>query len=284
MMKPKGALDLIEEAIAELRTAPAGVWISYYAGSFLFVLCLLYFWADMSRSAFAHRHVAESAFGVSLLYIWMKCWQSVFASRMYDRLLPGRQARRSASRINVLRLILIQAILQPYSLFLLPLAFIVFLPFGWVYAHFHNISLIGNGGTTDVRAVWRKSWKLALLWPAQNHRLILILSLFSIVLFLNVAVVIFFIPQLIRTLFGIESAFTMSPLQALNTTFLTVVCGVTYLLVNPLLKTVYVLRCFYGESVHSGADLIAELNLAPPEVRSPADSSKRGEVRSEMER
>ncbi len=260
MQKPKGALDLIEEAIAQLRNAPAGVWISYYAGSFPFVLALLYFWADMSRSAFAYRHVAESAFGLSLLYIWMKCWQSVFATRIYNRLLPGRRAQRPASPNDVLRLILIQTILQPYSLILLPLAFLVFLPFAWMYAHFHNLSLIGNGQTTDVRSLWRKSWKLASLWPAQNHRLILILFLFSTIVYLNVAVVIFFIPQMIRTLFGVESLFTMNPLQALNTTFLTVVCGVTYLCVNPLVKTIYVLRCFYGESVHSGADLAAELD------------------------
>ncbi len=260
MQKPKGALDLIEEAIAELRAAPANVWIPYYAGSLPFVLSLLYFWADMSRSAFAYRHVAESAFGLSLLYVWMKCWQSVFVSRIYNRLLPSRGAKGPASPKGVLRLVLIQTILQPYSLILLPIAFLVFLPFGWVYAHFHNISLIGNGDTEDVQVVWRKSWKLASLWPAQNHRLILVLLLFSVVVFLNVAVVIFFIPQMIHTLFGVESAFTMSPIQALNTTFLTVVCGVTYLLVNPLMKTIYVLRCFYGESVHSGADLASELD------------------------
>jgi len=258
MPRPKGALDLIEEAIVELRNAPASAWITYYAGSLPFVLSLLYFWADMSRSAFAYRHLAEAAFGLSLLYVWMKCWQSVFASLIYKRLLPGVTSHFTTA--SVFRMALAQTVLQPYSLFLLPLTFLVFLPFGWTYALYHNISLIGNGETADIRAVLRKSWKLASLWPGQNHRVILILWLFSMVVFLNVGIVIFFIPQLIQTLFGVESVFTMSPFQALNTTFLSVVWGVSYLLVNPLIKTIYVLRCFHGESVHTGADLATELD------------------------
>ena len=36
-------------------------------------------------------------------------------------------------------------------------------------------------------------------------------------------------------------------------------CGLTYVCVDPILKTVYALRCFYGESLESGEDLKAEL-------------------------
>ena len=59
------ALDLIEEAVHLLRTAPAGALAAYYLGALPFVLGLLFFWADMSTSAFARRHVAEAALGKS---------------------------------------------------------------------------------------------------------------------------------------------------------------------------------------------------------------------------
>src|SRR5438093_9140038 len=75
----RDALDLIEEAIHALRTAPGGALAAYYFGSLPFVLGLLYFWADMSRSPFARQHVVEAALGVSLLFLWMKCWQVIFA-------------------------------------------------------------------------------------------------------------------------------------------------------------------------------------------------------------
>ena len=43
--------------------------------------------------------------------------------------------------------------------------------------------------------------------------------------------------------------------------------GITYLLVNPLNKVIYLLRCIYLESLETGADLLAELQafpLSPP--------------------
>ncbi len=67
------------------------------------------------------------------------------------------------------------------------------------------------------------------------------------------------LPQLAKMLFGIESDFTKSPLAMLNTTFFAAMFGLTYLCADPLLRSIYVLRCFYGESLQSGEDLKAEL-------------------------
>ena len=60
-------------------------------------------------------------------------------------------------------------------------------------------------------------------------------------------------------LFGIQSAFTQSPFSLLNTTFFAAMFGLTYLCVDPVLKAIYALRSFYGESLKSGEDLKAEL-------------------------
>jgi hypothetical protein len=45
-----------------------------------------------------------------------------------------------------------------------------------------------------------------------------------------------------------------------NSTFLIAMLGMTYLLLDPVIKTAYVLRCFYGSALHSGEDLKSELN------------------------
>jgi hypothetical protein len=60
-------------------------------------------------------------------------------------------------------------------------------------------------------------------------------------------------------LFGVESVFSKSPYALLNTTFFAGMFGLTYLCVDPILKAVYVLRCFYGEALQTGEDLRAEL-------------------------
>jgi len=46
----------------------------------------------------------------------------------------------------------------------------------------------------------------------------------------------------------------------LNTTFWIAMLGMTYLCLDPFIKTVYVLRCFYGSALKSGEDLKKELH------------------------
>src|ERR1019366_3929068 len=64
------ALELLEQAVHRLRDAPAATLATYYVGALPFVLGLLFFWADMSRSAFADQHVAGAALGVAGLFLW----------------------------------------------------------------------------------------------------------------------------------------------------------------------------------------------------------------------
>jgi hypothetical protein len=78
----KSAVRMIEEAFFVLRSAPGSLLTYYYLGGVPFVLGLLYFWADMSRSAYAHEHIATAALGLAALFVWMKFWQTVFALRV----------------------------------------------------------------------------------------------------------------------------------------------------------------------------------------------------------
>ena len=73
-----GAFDLAEDAVRLVQSAPRGLIVAYYVGSLPFVMGLLYFWADMSQSAFAYSRCATSALGVALLFVWMKTWQAIY--------------------------------------------------------------------------------------------------------------------------------------------------------------------------------------------------------------
>src|SRR5579862_2201011 len=75
----RGGFDLVEQATHLLRAAPAATLAVYYLGDIPFVLGLLYFWADMSRSPFAYQHLTGSALGLAALFFWMKFWQVIFA-------------------------------------------------------------------------------------------------------------------------------------------------------------------------------------------------------------
>ena len=134
------------------------------------------------------------------------------------------------------------------------------LPAVWVYAFYQNATALDDGGPEGVSKLLKKSWKQATLWPRQNHLVLAIMAGFGFYVCLNWMVTGLMLPHLIKMLFGIESVFTRSTLSMLNTTFFAGMLGLTYLCVDPILKTVYVLRCFYGESLESGEDLRAELN------------------------
>ena len=76
---------------------------------------------------------------------------------------------------------------------------------------------------------------------------------------INIGMALAFIPSLLKTLFDVETIFSMSGSLMVNHTFFAIVCGMSYLCLDPLVKASYCLRCFYGESLQSGEDLKVEL-------------------------
>lgn len=253
----QGPLELLEESVHLLRLAPAAALFSYYLGTLPFVLGLLYFWADMSRGSFAETRLALAAAGMALLFAWMKLWQTVFAHRLLARLCGEPVPRLSWRRL--LRAALVQTIIQPSGLVLLPLALVTLAPFGWVYAFYQSVTVLGAGDTSEVKPVLGRAWRQAMLWPAQNICALLALMLFGFFVFLNVLSGFLSVPFLIKMLLGLESVFTRSLGATLNTTFFAVVLCLTYLCLDPLARAFYVLRCFYGESLRTGQDLKTDL-------------------------
>lgn len=253
----KPASDLVEEAVHLLRTAPAAALAIYYLGSLPFVLGVLYFWADMGENPSARRHVVEAALGVSLLFLWMKFCQALFARRLRAHV-AGEKPSALGWR-GVLRVALWQTVLQPTGLFLLPPAAVTVLPFPWVYAFYQNLTALADTERPGVRALIGQAARHARLWSSQNVTGLLLLAAFTGFVLLNGCVVCGLLPSLLKTLFGIETVFSRGGLALLNTTFFATMFGVTYLCADPVLQSFYALRCFYGESLQSGADLRSEL-------------------------
>ena len=263
--KGKAAFVLIEEATHLLRTALPSALAVYYLGTIPFVLTTLYFWADMSRSPFAYQHRPDAALGLTAAFFWAKYWQVIFTRRIRAQAAAEPQPHWTARRS--LRTAVTQMTLQPFGLFVIPLSLLPMLPFAWVYTFFQNITVLDDGDTSGTSSLLKKSWKQATFWPGQNHLVLTIMLVFGLCVFLNWTVVCLVIPKLLKMLFGIESVFTRSPFNMLNTTFFAAMTGLTYLCVDPIMKIIYVLRCFYGESLQSGEDLKSEIrSFAEPSV------------------
>jgi hypothetical protein len=261
----KQALELIEEATHLLRTAPAATLAFYYLGAIPFVLALLFFWGEMSRSPFASRHLASATLRLAVFYLWMRFWQVIFLQHLRASLSgsasPSLTIKRSA------RILITQTALQPLGLFLLPVALVLTLPFPWAFAFFQNAAVLCHGESAELGLLIKQSCRQAVLWPRQNHLALVLLLGFAFAIFLNCGMVCFLLPGLVKTLFGVENFFTRNPVSLLNSTFFAAILILTYLCVDPLVKAVYALRCFYGDSLESGEDLKAELRQISLSIR-----------------
>ncbi len=259
----KPATDLVEEAVHLLRTRPGELLAGYYAGTVPFALGILYFWSDMSRNPFAGVYCAPASLGLAMLFAWMKYRHAVFSAAVIAAVSRKKAVPRSFSA--KCRLAVRQTFLHALGLVILPFAMLLSLPFGWAYAFFQNVSAMEYVNADDPRAgagkLARMAWEQAKLWPGQNHILLSVLSVFGFFVFLNIVSAAFFLPQLLKMFLGVQSFFTMHPMGMLNTTFLAAVTCMTYICMDPLIKTVYALRCFYGLSLKTGEDIRAELKI-----------------------
>jgi len=167
-------LEIANEALHLLRVAPARALSFYAIGSLPFVLGLLFFWADMSRSAFAAEHCFPAALVMALLFVWMKVWQALYASELRNHL-AGRQPRLPERR-ELVRMAVAQAILQPYGLVVLPVALIILMPFFPIYAFYQNLTVLGGSESSDLRGLVRKALGFSLHQPKQNYVLVWLLS------------------------------------------------------------------------------------------------------------
>ncbi len=256
------ALSLLDEAAHRLRTAPAATLGIYYAATLPFILALLYFWADMSRSADAAERGTALALGLALLFVAMKTGHTVFAARLRAQF-AGRPAERWTPG-RLARVALVQATWQPTGLFVLALASTVVFPMGWAYAFYQSLTVCGDGRASD-RSPAARAWRHCLARSGQNHRALGLLSGLGFFAWLALMASMFTVPVLVKMFTGEENAFTRSGGLALfNSTFLAVSVALVYLALDPLAKTFYALRCFYADAETSGEDLLSELSALPP--------------------
>jgi hypothetical protein len=238
------AIDLLEEAVNLLRGAPLETAVTYLIGAAPFTLAFLFFLTDMTRSPYASEHLPWASLGLAFLYVWKSSWQSVFMAKLYQQVSPSED--RS---VNPWQAVAMQSTLQPLGL-MLPL------PFPWISAFFRNAALYAGLARPDAVAAARKQSVYA---TRQNWAILSIVALGSVLLCANVLVAIILLPQLGRSFLGIEGDLARLGNGIFNLTTIAVAAAVTWLAVDPLLDAVYVLRCFYGESVVTGADLRAAL-------------------------
>lgn len=248
------ALGLMEEATHVLAKLRSGAWAAYFAGSIPFYLGFLFFWADMSRGASAFRYSSVASLGMACLYIWMKCWHAVFGSLIRAEL-SGRPSPPPTAR-RIWGLIMGQTLIQPWAAPAIVLTFAI-LP--WlgpaVFGFFVTACIRGYDEATDIGELRAHAKSLGGLWPGQGAVLIAWWFLLFFVIILATGTNLIVIAILAKMFTGAENLLSFAGVAALNSTFLSIAVVLALFCVDPVLKALYVLRAYYGESVETGEDI-----------------------------
>lgn len=255
-------LAVLEEACHLLRGLPATSWLPYAAGSSLFVVVLLRFWSEMSRAPDGSARLMTWSLAVALAYGLMKAAHAVFGECLLDRLRGGDGAMPRLGPWQWLKLAAGQLFLHSTMPWVLALSSLALLPMAWAYSFYHNASILAvghlrSGGTTS--GLISRALRASHHAVRQNHYLIAHLSIVSFLLWLNLLALAVIVPMLLKSLTGIETAFSRSPMALLNTTLFAAVTAFAWLLASPFARAAYAVRCFESDAEKSGDDLKAAL-------------------------
>ncbi|HYD82603.1 MAG TPA: hypothetical protein VEA63_01095, partial [Opitutus sp.] len=248
------AIELIEEAVHVLRRAPMGALAVYLTGTAPFVFGIVFFWARTTWFQPGEAALAGGALVLVGLFVMMKTAQAEFCARLLAFRMGTDAPPLTWQR--VLRVAVAQSRVQPWGLFVLPVALVLSVPFGWAYAFFQNATIAGDKEPLGAIAA-----RQAKLWPAQNHLGLLFICVLGGAAWINIAAAFWVVPWLANRLLGLQNLFGFSGWWFLNTTFLVSTLAMTWLAIDPLVKTFYTLRVFYGEARRNGEDIQVELRL-----------------------
>lgn len=240
-----------------LQNAPLGFYIRYGVGVIPFILALLFFWSDLSTSAFAAQYVLPASVGMALVFLWMKVWQALACYRLRCLLYAVSPAPWRLS--GLLGLIARQTAWQPTGFLILPLALLLTLPFAACYAFYQNLTILEEPGNESIKEapVAQRAWDAARPWPQQGFKLLGIFSLLAFIVMLNLLTLFLLVPSLAKSVLGVDTPLAQNPMLVLNSTVLMCILLGSYFVIDVLAKAVYLVRVYEREALRNGQDLRA---------------------------
>ena len=289
------SIQSISEGFYLLKKLPISCWLWYYVGTIPFVLLLIQFWTAMVHDTNGIHFLPVYAFTLSVCFIWMKGWHSFFYRSVFQFFSSNDE---SVKKIN-LKLVIIQFRYQFWGIFLLPISLLTgFFPI--IYTYYQFLSMLGEKikYPNFRKKVWdyaKQNYGKNLLinWLLNPWQLLLgfalmlvfipilqeyfvgvpyiyFLPICFLVLFplnpfgffvsLNLLLAMMMIPYFLRIFFNIQSMHVIAQSYMIHSTFLVVLAGLTFVILDPFIKVVYALRYFQLQSQTSGTDLIRRLN------------------------
>ena len=250
-------LDTLEEAFDLLQHAPVSAWFRYLIGAAPLIVGLLYVWNDFSSAVGTRDTPVMAALLLCALVVWFYRCRQIFAARLRRILVAEGGAAGKVERTGWSA-----ACFEGTKVLAMPIATLSVLPAAYFTAFYRSLALFAGPGLC-ARDAASKAWKASTVWQRENWFVLAILSLLVIVVLVNVALLVILAPLLVKIFTGYESVSTERGVAAFGIQF-PIILALTWLCLDPLVQSVYVVRAFHWEGQRTGEDLLVRLQRLAP--------------------
>lgn len=259
------AVDVVDEASLMFRrhlTGPA--WV-YYVFTVPFVLGAVDFVSSLSAGVVLPGEIARRSFTLCLLF-WLKSvGQTFYCRRSMEDLTRARPARPVPADLRLALLTgATQALMLPVSI----LSMFFFVTSGITCSMTQHLFILSAEPGMDLRTAIRKSYARSLEGVKLQHHFWGLTFVLYFFLYLNLSFFFYILPPLLKTFFNLDTVFSDAGFSMLNSTFIILILGLTYLCIDPIVKLSYVILNYQTGVRRTGLDILARLaELAPKFAR-----------------
>lgn len=251
--KGPNALTIIDQSIFIIKENFSSLFWRYYLGTLPFLFVMIFYILDMTKGAFAASYLFEASLGVAITFLWMKFWHIKFCHKVLQTISGDINSRIKINLTSLISSLMIQSI----GLFIIPLSLLTIAGYPYAFAFFQYALIIEK--RNKFRELISSCIKNTVLWPLQNSIIFSILLLVFIFIWINLITIISLIPTIAINIFGLHSFTYFSNSGAFWITFILSVIMISWSILDPIIKTVYCLRYYYGMSIKNGKDLIVPI-------------------------
>ncbi len=250
-----GALGLVEDGVDLLRDTPPQSWLLYLAGVVPFFGVFLFEATDIHESPFAADRLLWITLLLAITYVWMHACQAGFARQL--NLMVSLRVEKPSSALRVLS---VQAVLQSTKLLAWPVAAVLMVPHSLVTMFYQQALCLSGETAGDLKATVREARQDAGYRPGEAAWFLMLILILRALVWVNFLALFLAAVLLFHSFTGIENTLTRQPAVLFNPTFLTALCILAYLSLDPVVKAACVLRAFRRRSEKSGLDLQIRLS------------------------
>lgn len=276
----RSALAILEESYHILRELPASIWLPYLIGVIPF-LGLTVWYLNMSTLPWVNpEERVGMSWLISLAFVWYQVFMGIFSRKIMVLVKGGDGEAEPPDRSRKVFLALRSCgnfLLQSILLVLTPLMWLTGFAFLWSGALSHNHSILSyTDSDRKFLPLLRRSWSLSQSWLGHHIQLVSWCCGVWVSVFLGIYLSVITGSSLLDSVFGIETPLVKDKMLWVSVTVLVPCCALTYLIVQPFVRCVYILRLYYLESATSGADLISEYKQIVSGKRNRSGNPRKG--------